>query len=547
MKAETKSKHQKKKSKKKDNHANKKSDSSGNNKTDRKDASSTAKSSLPTASPLRIGPVYYLVAILSFIAGVCTPPLYSKYDGSKITVISGTGNTASKTTEEKVVQVVTKTDEESDMILNTTETETETATETETDTTTTPVSETTIYSRNHVECNADHLSQFLHDEPMKGLHILCFPNKQQEHDQNGDDNQNSQIKIYKYAYDSNGNSEDTLQHNLPRTFQGLKQYLSTSLNIERYSRASMTQPWAIYSTTGKKLVGELDRDMSKDYSIDNIMDRLQSHGMVLLFEGGSWLWPGVRIGFRRTIEISNVEDGENSSTEAFKNSQSQNITLETLSLFPLVLSVKDFISEEECTHVQKKADPQMEYSEVSLMDKDKDRPASDFRTSQSAFVDSFEDDIMTRLEHRTASLTRVPRVHQEHTQVLRYGEQQKYDAHLDWFDRDLYLKDQITLRLIDNGRKNRLVTVFWYLSDVEEGGHTVFPRFGKAPQPWNFSDCTKGLLVKPQRGKVIVFYSLTPDGKGDQLSLHGACKVEKGIKWAANKWVWNTPQNFIRQ
>ncbi len=82
--------------------------------------------------------------------------------------------------------------------------------------------------------------------------------------------------------------------------------------------------------------------------------------------------------------------------------------------------------------------------------------------------------------------------------------------------------------------------------DVEEGGHTVFPRFGKAPQPWNFSDCDKGLKVKPQRGKVIVFYSLTPDGIGDQLSLHGACKVEEGIKWAANKWVWNTPQNFIR-
>ena len=145
-----------------------------------------------------------------------------------------------------------------------------------------------------------------------------------------------------------------------------------------------------------------------------------------------------------------------------------NITLETLSLFPLVLSVQNFISEQECTHVQTKAEPHMEYSEVTLMDRDKGRPASDFRTSQSAFIDSINDDIMKRLEHRTASLTRVPRVHQEHTQVLRYGKEEKYDAHLDWFDREHYLQDKATLRLIDNGRKNRLVTVFWYLSGEQK-------------------------------------------------------------------------------
>ena len=85
----------------------------------------------------------------------------------------------------------------------------------------------------------------------------------------------------------------------------------------------------------------------------------------------------------------------------------------------------------------------------------------------------------------------------------------------------------------------------FFLTDVEDGGHTAFPRFDKEPQPWDFDDCTKGLLVKPQRGKVIVFYSLTADGKGDEYSLHGACAVKEGIKWAANKWVWNTPMGFL--
>jgi prolyl 4-hydroxylase len=89
-----------------------------------------------------------------------------------------------------------------------------------------------------------------------------------------------------------------------------------------------------------------------------------------------------------------------------------------------------------------------------------------------------------------------------------------------------------------------MITVFWYLSDVEEGGETVFPRFGGAPQPSSMSNCDHGLKVKPVRGKVIIFYSLKADGSLDPLSLHGACPVKQGVKWAANKWVWNAPIEF---
>jgi len=47
------------------------------------------------------------------------------------------------------------------------------------------------------------------------------------------------------------------------------------------------------------------------------------------------------------------------------------------------------------------------------------------------------------------------------------------------------------------------------------------------------------------KGKVIVFYSLKPDGSGDAYSLHSACPVKEGLKWAANKWVWNVNKGFI--
>ena len=51
-----------------------------------------------------------------------------------------------------------------------------------------------------------------------------------------------------------------------------------------------------------------------------------------------------------------------------------------------------------------------------------------------------------------------------------------------------------------------------------------------------------GLLVKPEAGKVVLFYNLLANGETNRHSLHGSCPVQGDeIKWAANKWIWNTP------
>jgi prolyl 4-hydroxylase len=206
--------------------------------------------------------------------------------------------------------------------------------------------------------------------------------------------------------------------------------------------------------------------------------------------------------------------------------------------------VKGFLSGTECDYIQTKAQPSMQYSGVVLMDKDAGRPASDFRTSQTTFLGANNDEILQDIDYRTASLVRIPRNHQEPVQVLRYEETEKYSAHMDWFDPKLYQNDKNTLNLIGNGRRNRMVTVFWYLSNVEMGGETVFPRFnGRKEQ--SSDDCNGGLKVKPEKGKVIIFYSMKHDGTPDTNSLHGACPVKIGIKWAANKWVWNEPMRYV--
>jgi prolyl 4-hydroxylase len=362
-------------------------------------------------------------------------------------------------------------------------------------------------------CSEQVLSQFIHDEPVKGMHYLCWKEK-------------DILNLYREAVNT------TLQETRLESdsWNDFSDTLERSFGMQPIENR---QSWAIFSRHGEKLATADDKHVD--------MNKLKKEGFLVVMRGGQWLWPGVRIGFRRTIDLSKVP-----GLPPGRTAEKRNATLETLSLQPLVVSVEGFLSDEECDIIQQLATPKIKYSGVVLKDVDEGKPASDFRTSQSTFLSSGAHPALKDIDYRTAGLVRIPRTHQETVQVLRYGNEEFYAAHNDYFDPNDYKNDQNTLRLIENGRRNRLATVFWYLSDVSEGGHTCFPRFNNAPQPRDFKDCSKGLLVKPERGKVIIFYSLKADGELDELSLHGACAVKgDNVKWAANKWVWNAPMGYI--
>jgi hypothetical protein len=63
-------------------------------------------------------------------------------------------------------------------------------------------------------------------------------------------------------------------------------------------------------------------------------------------------------------------------------------------------------------------------------------------------------------------------------QVLRYLPGQKYDAHHDYFDPELYKGQPEMLKMVEGGERNRLATLLWYMAAPEEGGETHFPRAG---------------------------------------------------------------------
>lgn len=350
-------------------------------------------------------------------------------------------------------------------------------------------------------------------------------------------------------------------------YDALRESLTSRLDLNRnqHFRAGDKMNWQIYTTSGEwKNFNAADlAEEEKEQSVEALV----KSGMVVLFEGGVFLWPGVRVGFERVVNVTSRIDVPSADLERqnlftardleFLHPQdgkgsARKVILKTLSLVPLVLSVDHFLASDECDFIQQRAMPSMKSSGVSHNDQDKGSPASKWRTSSSTFLQwRPTEQLLNEIDRRVASLTRLPRDHQETAQVLRYNYLEKYNSHHDYFDSKIYRTSESTQRLIQGGRRNRLATVFWYLSDVKEGegGETIFPRVNNGPSPRSMADCSVGLKVRPEKGKVIIFYSLLMNGDLDPYSLHGACPIldEEATKWAANKWIWNAPMHFVKK
>lgn len=67
------------------------------------------------------------------------------------------------------------------------------------------------------------------------------------------------------------------------------------------------------------------------------------------------------------------------------------------------------------------------------------------------------------------------------------------------------------------GTGNRIATVLFYMSDVEQGGATVFTSIRT--------------VLYPKKGAAAFWFNLYSSGEGNYLTRHAACPVLAGTKW----------------
>jgi prolyl 4-hydroxylase len=83
-------------------------------------------------------------------------------------------------------------------------------------------------------------------------------------------------------------------------------------------------------------------------------------------------------------------------------------------------------------------------------------------------------------------------------------------------------------KIDDKKQGARFATLLLYLNEDMNGGETAFPR-------WQNAETFKELMVVPEVGKAVLFYSQLPDGNFDDFSHHAAQPVQTG---GANEEKW---------
>jgi predicted 2-oxoglutarate/Fe(II)-dependent dioxygenase YbiX len=170
--------------------------------------------------------------------------------------------------------------------------------------------------------------------------------------------------------------------------------------------------------------------------------------------------------------------------------------------------ITDFITEDECEYIIKKAEKKLETSTVSS-DRTVDKETRD---SETAWL-NLQDPVVRRVAERCVSLTDRPLQNCESIQVLRYKEGGNYKPHQDTFD--------------DMEDNKRMYTVILALNHDYEGGETEFPNLGKE--------------YKLKRGDALFFHTLDNYELMTSKALHGGKPVKSGEKWICNLWVHKYP------
>jgi prolyl 4-hydroxylase len=184
---------------------------------------------------------------------------------------------------------------------------------------------------------------------------------------------------------------------------------------------------------------------------------------------------------------------------------------------PQIILLGNVLSNDECDAIVAHCGTRYTRSTVTG-DDDGSSVVHEGRTSDMAFIQRGEAEVAERIEQRLAALAHWPAECGEPFQLQKYASTQEYRPHYDWLDPD---STGHRSHLARGGQ--RLATFILYLSEVDQGGGTVFPGLG--------------LEVYPKKGSALWFLNTDSNHQPDRQTLHGGAPVVNGTKIIANKWL----------
>jgi len=278
---------------------------------------------------------------------------------------------------------------------------------------------------------------------------------------------------------------------------------------------------------------------------------------------------------QRRVAMEQFQSASLKGGTGSNNNNSMTLNVKVVSCAPRVVEVKKFLSPVEVQHLINLAsgmtgNVHMEQSRVLASTSTRGKrmrgdAMAEVRSSKGGWIHREQDVVVDTIFRRVADLLKIdehlmrdhypiegladdedlPPTHDrvvEAMQLLRYEPGNGYTAHHDFTFPSIGSRYQ----------PRRFASVLLYLTgegDVIEngvrfpstgvdnekallGGETTFPRAIT-------TDFHDGIKIKPQSGKAVMFYNVLPDGNMDDLSQHASEKVEKGVKYVANIFVWD--------
>jgi len=198
---------------------------------------------------------------------------------------------------------------------------------------------------------------------------------------------------------------------------------------------------------------------------------------------------------------------------------------------PWVITIDDFLTSDECDTLIKLGGKEGYERSKDVGPRKVDGSFEPYenegRTSTNAWCsnDCAKDQVAVDVYERISKTVQIPTVNYEDFQILRYDVGQFYKQHHDYIGHQK-----------DRSCGPRILTFYQYLSDVEEGGGTAFPKLG--------------IEVKPKKGRVLLWPSVLSSDplRKDYRMDHEALPVIKGLKYGANAWIhqydYKTPQKI---